>query len=85
MGTVAGIVSSGGNIGGMIFNTFFIFMSYGSVFLTLGICILASVPLCLCMNIDPTDEEAGSTSTEGSDAPRGDKSTATDLSSPLLA
>lgn len=85
VGTVAGIVSSGGNIGGMIFNTFFIFMKYDDVFLTLGICILASVPLCLCMNIDPTsaivaeDEEAGDTSAIGDESP------ATDLSSPLIA
>jgi len=69
-------------------------MPYDRVFLTLGICILASVPLCLCMKIDPTSaiaaEEEEDVSAKGSDAFSestlgfGDTSTATDLSSPLI-
>jgi len=55
-GSVSGIVSSGGNVGGIIFTSLFLFMEYNAIFYTLGICALVSVPLCLLLNVGSNKE-----------------------------
>ena len=69
VGAVSGIVSSGGNIGGIVFTSFFLFMEYNQIFITLGICTLASIPFCkLLFNVgNPDGDEDGLDSCDDAD------------------
>lgn len=51
-GAVSGFVSSGGNVGGLIFTSLFLFCTFKQVFVTMGICCWISVPLAIFIRVE---------------------------------
>lgn len=51
-GAVSGFVSSGGNIGGLIFTSLFLVCTFKQVFVTMGVCCWISVPLAIFIRVE---------------------------------